>query len=350
MPTQEYMDSQYPSVLNISNIYNQTIRANIYIQPCYFLLSIVTNSLNIRILRCRSLRSSLCAYYLSAYTGFSLIYTFIMCPTQFLNGFSINWTDSYIGCKVYFYVLFLIPFQANLMLILASFDRYYTSLNASRITSKTKIRKTQMIIILSTIFSIIYMLPRLAIYQWNKNNKKCLANLNKLLLTYVFTHISIYYILTPTLMLILGLMTIRNIREQSRRTNRLRTSISCRRSQAQLTQMLLVQVVAHLILILPFGIAYTMNLLPPSPVNAVLQVLRPAFLIWRQLDYNVSFFLYISSGSIYRKEFLRILSSIKSRRSSPEHDTLNRNVKNGKMLLIGYTKDNVQPMANSLRR
>ncbi len=77
-----------------------------------------TNILNIWIFCSRVLRSSPCTYYL---------YLFSICPTQFLRGFYIDWTHGKIGCKVHFYVLYIISFQANLIIALTSFEKYNTN-------------------------------------------------------------------------------------------------------------------------------------------------------------------------------------------------------------------------------
>ncbi|CAF2618760.1 unnamed protein product [Rotaria sp. Silwood2] len=96
------------------------------------------NILNISVLCSRVFRSSSCTYYFLAYSIFSIIYSCLACLTQFLRGFSIDWAKNRIGCKLHFYLLFVVPFQANLMLSLASIDRYYSSLKSHRLHSKKK--------------------------------------------------------------------------------------------------------------------------------------------------------------------------------------------------------------------
>ncbi|CAF1515613.1 unnamed protein product, partial [Rotaria sordida] len=77
-----------------------------------------------------------------------------------------------------------------------------------------------------------------------------------------------------------------------------------RRTEGQLTRMLIFQIFVHLILVLPFGMTYAMNSFIPSTQTPTVIAIRLVFVIWQQCDYFVSFFLYIFSGYIYRREFL----------------------------------------------
>lgn len=294
----------------MNNIIDQVLRTNIYIQPFYFFLAITTNILNIQILCSRALRLSPCTHYFLAYAVFSIIYTSLICPTQFLRGFSINWAHGVIGCKINFYILFLIPFQANSMLILASYDRYCSSSISYRLHSQSTIRTARLTIIISTILSTIYMLPMLIIYHWNETHQKCLPKANIFISIYIFSQVYIYYILAPILMLIFGLLTINNIHQQTTHAVPLTGSIRGRRTEGQLARMLTLQIVVHLILVVPYGITYGMNSFLPSTQTSIILAIRLAFVTLHQCDYFVSFFLYILSGNVYRRECIRILRSV----------------------------------------
>jgi hypothetical protein len=152
------------------------------------------------------------------------------------------------------------------------------------------------------------MLPMLIIYSWNESTGKCEQKANLLTIIYVFSQVFIYYILTPLLMFIFGLLTINNIRQQSTRAIPLMVSMRGRRTEGQLARMLVLQVTVHLILALPFGVTYAINTFKPSTQTTNMKAIRLAFATWQQCDYFVSFFLYIFSGSVYRRELFRILS------------------------------------------
>ncbi|CAF1226618.1 unnamed protein product [Adineta ricciae] len=293
----------------MSKLLIQVLQANIYFQPIQFFLSIVTNLLNIRVFSSRTLSLSPCTHYLRAYAVFSIVYTCLACPTQFLRGFHIDWANTRVGCKLHFYFLFLFPFQANLMLILASFDRYCCSSKSFRICSKSTIRLARINIIVTIIISSIYMSPMLIIYKWNDRQLKCVLHTTILIRIYVFSQIFLYYMLAPMVMFTLGLLTISKIRRQSMHVKLVTaSSIRRRRTEQQLTRMLLVQVIIHIILIFPFGVIYSMNSLNSSTQTADILAIRYIFVMWQQLDCFLSFFLYTLSGRVYRQELRKIIA------------------------------------------
>jgi hypothetical protein len=56
-----------------------------------FFLAINVNIINIYVLCSCALRSSPCTHYFLVYAVFSIIYTCLVCPTQILRGFYIDW-------------------------------------------------------------------------------------------------------------------------------------------------------------------------------------------------------------------------------------------------------------------
>ncbi|CAF1354428.1 unnamed protein product [Rotaria sordida] len=298
----------------MSNIVERVLQTNIYIQPIHFLLAIITNIFNIRILCCRTLLSSPCTYYFLVYAILSIIYTCLLCPIQFVRGFSINWINGQVTCKMHTYLLFILPFHSNIMLILASLDRYYSSLQIRRLQSTSAIRIASRNIIYTTLFSIFYMLPVLFIYNWNEKSRKCLLKFHNIINIYTLSQVVIYYILSPSIMILFGILTVYNIRQKSIRV------ILCiswirqrrrRRTECQLVRMLILQVIVHLILVLPFGIIYSINSIIPSTQTPTIIAIRLIFVSWQQCDHFISFFLYILSASIYRQQLIRLLKSIK---------------------------------------
>ncbi|CAF0743804.1 unnamed protein product [Adineta steineri] len=294
----------------MSNLVAQVFHIAIYIQPIHFILAIITNILNISVLYSHTLRKSPCTYYFLAYAVFSIIYSCLLCPTQILRSFSINWINGVFNCKISTYLLYLIPFQANLMLNLASFDRYCSSSQSYARRSLSARRKVNIIIIISTILLSLYMLPMIFIYNWDITNSICVVKSNILISIYLFSQISLYYILSPLLLIVFGFLTISNIRQQTARIAPSRTVRHGRRTEKQLARMLLLQVSVHLIFALPFGVTYTINSFQPSTQTLTIIGLRLIFVMWQQCDYFVSFFLYIFSGSIYRRQSIRLLKSI----------------------------------------
>src|ERR1700728_4428680 len=101
---------------SLSSILERIDQTTIYTQPIFFVLIVVTNTLNICILRSPILRLSPCTYYFRAYSIFSIIYTICLCPLQILRRFSIPWTATLSGCRIQTFLVFALPFQTKFML------------------------------------------------------------------------------------------------------------------------------------------------------------------------------------------------------------------------------------------
>lgn len=285
----------------------QVLLANIYLQPLQFVLTIVANGLNICILRSSTLRSSPCTYYFLAYAWLNIIYASMICPTQFLRGFGIDWADGRVGCKLHYYVLFMIPHQANFMLLLATFDRYFSSSKSRHLHLRSSLRLAKISVLIGSIIPMLYMAPMMIIYSYNPIGKKCLPESNTLILMYTCGQLIIFYVLIPSIMFIMGILTIRNIRRPLSHRILVVGSWRNRRTEGELTRMLILQFTVHLILILPFGIIYGLNFFMPSTRTPMIKAIRFVSVLWQQCDYFVSFFLYVLSGNIYRREMFRIL-------------------------------------------
>jgi len=323
---QSIIEDLLNSFLDMSKLLEKVLYANIYLQPIQFFLVIITNIINIRVLCSRALRSSPCTYYFLAYAIFSINYNVLVCPTQFLRGFYIDWADTLIGCKMHFYFIFVAPVQAKVMLLLASFDRYCSSSQSRQLHSRSTIQSARLSIIIGSIVSAIYMSPMLLIYKWDETSKKCLQQSGTLIHIYTLSQVVLYYILAPILMIIFGLLTIHNIRQQSIRAIRSTGYIRGRRTEGQLARMLILQVSVHLIFVLPFGVTYTMNSFDPSTRTPHILAVRYILVIWQQCDYFVSFFLYVLSGNVYRQEFIRLLKSIRWHHTPPMQSFIHKRI------------------------
>ncbi|CAF3149443.1 unnamed protein product [Rotaria sp. Silwood2] len=295
----------------MNQLFDKVLQVNIYLQPVQFCLSIVLNTLNICVLNSRALRSSPCTHYFIAYAVFSMMYTSLVCPINFSRDFFIDWSNTPIGCKIHTYFVFLAPLLARVMLVLASFERYCSSSQLHRLNLTSTIRRVRLIIVIGTILCIIYMSPILTIYYSKEPSGTCLQYSNLLISIYVISHILLYYISAPLLMIIFGVLIISNTRQYAARIGLHSNGVHGRRTERQLTRMLLLQVVVHLILTVPFDIIYSMNAFDPSTRTSNIKFVRSISFIWQQCDYFVSFFLYVLSESAYRKQLVRILKCAK---------------------------------------
>jgi hypothetical protein len=150
--------------------------------------------------------------------------------------------------------------------------------------------------------------------------------------------------LSPLLMIVFGILTIYNIREQSIRAIPLVLCTRRRRTEGQLARMLCLQVGVHLILVLPFGIIYSMNSFIPSTQTLNIIAIRLIFVTWQQCDYFVSFFLYVLSANEYRQQLIQIFKSVKCSRQEVQYFTPTENVKYHEIRMITVS---IQPKSRT---
>ncbi|CAF1392717.1 unnamed protein product [Adineta steineri] len=232
----------------MSTLTERVDQTSIYVQPILFILTMITNILNICILRDRTLRSSPCSHYFISFSISSILNTCFLCPTQSLRRYNILWINTTVGCKLNPFLLFVLPLQASLMLILASFDRFCSSPMSVKLRS-----------------------------------------------------------MIPISMAVFGILTITNIRQQLIRVRPIGGNNQNRRTESQLARMLIIQISVHMIFALPFGIVYLMNIFMPSSRTPFIIGLRLFFVTWQQCNYFVPFFLYTLSSSVYRVKLFRML-------------------------------------------
>ncbi|CAF4871783.1 unnamed protein product [Rotaria sp. Silwood1] len=284
--------------------------AVIFIQPIHLILTIVSNTLNIFILIRRSLRSFPCTHYFLVYSIFSILYACFTCPLQFLRSYGILWTNTPVGCRMQTFIFQTTTSIANLMILLASIDRFCSSSQSAKLRSISSMKTTRWIICIGIIVYIICMSPLLAISYWNNI---CLQYSNIYITIYMSSQITIYYGLTLLLMILFSLLTIVNIRQQLTRIGPMIRFNRNRRTEGQLSRMLLIQIMAYLLFTFPIGIIQILMTFFSSMRTPLIQGLRMIFVMWQQCIFFLSFFLFIASGSIYRKEMIQLFKRIYKR-------------------------------------
>jgi hypothetical protein len=301
----------------MSNIVTQIDRTTIYTQPIFFVVIVLVNILNISILRSPRLLTSSCSYYFLVYSIISIIHTSCLCPLQLLRHFSTPWTNTMVGCKLQNFVLFTLTFEASLMLVVATFDRFCSSSASARIRSLSNTRTAKYIIVLATLVCIIYISPMLIILYYDENSNLCVQHLFAISYVYTLSQLLVYHILIPVLLLVFGIWTIVNIRQQSRDIGLNMQRIRGRRTDGQLARMLILQVLAHFIFFLPYSITYSINAIIPATRTVTILAIRQLAVPWFQCDYFFFVFLYIFSGSVYRQELIRLVRCHKRHRIVP---------------------------------
>jgi hypothetical protein len=193
------------------------------------------------------------------------------------------------------------------MLVCASIDRFCSSSSSVRIRNFSNVRVAQRVIIIVTIVTTIYMSPFLIIYHWDYNTNLCSQYSTRLTAIYLSTRVILYYIIGPLAMITFGLLTINNIRNQTRRVGAIVLQNQHRRTEGQLTRVLIIQVGIHLFFSLPAAVMYVMTTFVPSTNTSLFSGLRLISVIWQLAILFLSFFSYILSSTVFRTELVKML-------------------------------------------
>ncbi len=292
-------------------VYNLLVEVNrivIYISPIIVALILVTNTLNILVLCRRSLRTSSCTHYFLALSIDSFIYMIFTPVHMFLTSrFGISLDYSPIGCRIHSFFVFSPLLFFIVMLVCASIDRFCSSSSSVRIRNFSNVRVAQRVIIIATIVTTIYMSPFLIIYHWDYNTNLCSQYSTRLTAIYLSTRVILYYIIGPLGMITFGLLTINNIRNQTRRVGAIVLQNQHRRTEGQLTRVLIIQVGIHLFFSLPAAVMYVMTTFVPSTNTSLFSGLRLISVIWQLAILFLSFFSYILSSTVFRTELVKML-------------------------------------------
>lgn len=296
----------------MSNFLEAAVKSNLYVQPIHLVLSITSNLIHIRVLCSRGIVSSACTQYFISSTVYSTMYMCVVCPTQFVRASTIGWPSTNIVCRIHSYFIFLLPVQAKLMLFLAILDRYLLTCKSVRLQRFSSIESARRNIIITTTIVSLYLAPMLIIYEMDPVVNRCFQNTGTLSDFYIFSQVILLYCAAPLIMLTLSLLTIANIRRKRRTIGPGSLITRNRPTERQLTRVSILQLFVHFILIIPYGVLYGMHGLFEQTRTPTTLAIRYIAVIWHQIDYYCSFYLYVFSSQIYRQEFIKLMNRAKA--------------------------------------
>ncbi|CAF1462666.1 unnamed protein product [Adineta steineri] len=291
------------------SLINAGIQITRSIVPIIIILGVLSNFLNIIILRRSNLKRYGCSLYFITMSISNIFYLGI-CVTYnlLLDGYQIDLVRySSILCKLISYFLNFCPYISVCMLILASIDRYLSSSLSAQRRKLSNIQNARWSILFISIIISIYMLGNAILFDvYNNDIIGCTSKSNNIFSEiYFISEVIIYLIILPFLMLVFGLLTIYNTKKLNR--NRI-VVFRYRRTERQLARMLIVQVLSHVILNLPFLIMFLMLLISITfPSNIIFYFLYLLFKILFYMAFITPFFLYILSAQLYRAELILLL-------------------------------------------
>ena len=273
---------------------------------------ITSNSVNIIILTRRTLSKHACSFYFIAHAAINLFYISIILIYRLLSDqYLIDPAKSSIlSCKIIVYIQHLGIFLAPNFLVLASIDRWCASSTNIHLRKFSTVKVARWIIFVTiSLFSVFFINSAVLVDLRSDDPFGCRIRADTISKqVYVFIQSFLVSFVQPILMFLFGLMTIYNIKK----TAVVPVSVSRdRRTGRQLSLMLIIQVLTHVILNIPVAITYLIFVLPNNIkfTSGYIFVTMISFLPFHA-SYATAFFLYILSSKVYRKVLKQVEKDI----------------------------------------
>jgi hypothetical protein len=279
------------------------------------------NILNICIFTRPKLRSIPCSWYFLASTCANFIALYTGCLTRVLTTFNINpqtTLESAIYCKTRSYLTYGNLSLSIWLIIGACVDRWASSCTSVLIRSISRVKIAKRVIL--TISFLIYIVYAQMLFCFNGKYEASSSNcftISELCELYNSFALFVTYSLLPCfLMLIFGLLTIRNFRHTRRLivpVNNIPNNRQKKKTPKHMTIMLLVQVVCSILLSLPISLQniyneMTKNYPKSTEQEGVEDFLASLFVLITLVNSATSFYIYTLTGQIFRDELKRLLS------------------------------------------
>ncbi len=305
------MNTTPSSSFQVYDLSQATKKPVTYTYSVTMTLIVITSILNVRVLCRRALRTSACTYYFLGSVPPVLAYMVVITlNTIIVNSYGFYMSSTQITCKITQYLIYTTSLLYASMLVCATIDRYFSSSASARLRRFSQVRIARRIIIIVWILILLYMFPFMFIYYYDPNNTsnlKCVSYSTTLIFVYLITRVILYYVIVPITLCIFGSLTIYNIRVQAHRIAPVNQTNAHRRTEGQLARMLIIQVAVYILFFTPTGIAYILVTFVPSLNTPYYNTIRLLTAVWQQGGYFISFFFYVLSRKIYRKELRKML-------------------------------------------
>ncbi|CAF1551941.1 unnamed protein product [Didymodactylos carnosus] len=212
-------------------------------------------------------------------------------------------------CKLrgYFgYIMIILPIN---FVILASIDRCCSTARSVKIRKYNSKTVAHSLIVLTTVFWFLSTIPSAICFEIDLTTGNCGTQLG-LCTTYELIQFLIFNgIVPPGILIVTGLITKHHIKIIQRRiipTTSHRTQIQ--QIDQQLTRMLLLQLIVSILAGVPFGLTFAYNLATENLDKSQERVaweglIRSLFILLFQMNYVSSFYIYLYSSKLFRKQF-----------------------------------------------
>jgi hypothetical protein len=289
-----------------------------YMPLVTMIAGIIGNTLNCLIFTRRSLRRNSCSIYFLASSIANFFGIFFGCLTRFLTTFQINPPSSEMAlyCRAKTFLTYIGLAASTWFIVGACADRYASSASSARIRSFSQVKIAQRVVGLISIFVIAVYFQMNFCFDGSIQAGNCYPSTPLCNSFNDFNLLVTYSLFPPILMLILGLMTIRNVRKGQQ----IRREVNAK--DRQLTVMLIIQVICISILSMPISIQkiyaeMTLHEIKSSERQIIENFFATFVVLLALMNTSTSFYLFTLTGKVFRKE-LKVLFISNRRQANVE--------------------------------
>ncbi|CAF1219370.1 unnamed protein product [Adineta steineri] len=279
-----------------------------------FIIGNIGCILNTMIFRCSNLILSSCSHYFLASSLANVFQLNIGLASTILDfGFNIHpFHTSSILCKFRNYSINIGGFLSQTYILLACIDRYLVSVNKTRYRQILTITMAHKIIYFIVCFWSISLSHMIIYSNISLQNQFCYYS-NSIYVIFISLHnLILSGFILPILMVIFGLLTLRNIRIIRQRAH-------ARRNHKQRNHYLSLMLITNVFVSVIFTLLYTSGLIYisyfiPSKENSYRQKMQIRFIsfiaiIFYYTQYSLSFYVNILTSQRFRCELKKFLHS-----------------------------------------
>jgi hypothetical protein len=287
-----------------------------------FVLGAIGLIFNVLVFTRPSLYRQPCSLYFFSSTCFNLFVVFVVIPVRIVSeGFNMDLANYNLGiCKTEIFAFNVVRTISCWLIVLACVDRYFHSSASASVRRISSLKTARLGIgITSVAITILYshMIVYYEIYnmynQFGNIVPQCYGQKGIYRTFKSFWYMALYSICPSLLMFLFGFLTLIHLRQQRQAAQRIpETNQTVRRTDNQLLRMLITQVLVITIATLPFTIyqlyaSFTTSLAKDTLRLALENLAGEAAGVLTYFAHSSSFYLYTLTGTVFRKELLKII-------------------------------------------
>ncbi|CAF3626360.1 unnamed protein product [Rotaria socialis] len=316
------MSSANDTILYIARLQYISGQITMYMSIIIYAFGVIGNVLNLLVFGQQSLRSQPCVVYFLLVSILNLTIIFAGVTPRALQSFFLfmDRTETVsVLCKLRIVSIFVMRTIASWLLALASVDRYLISSRNAHLRQMSNMKNAFILISIISIISLLVWVE--SIYCFDANlvgtPQKCYAKSDACRIFNDLTQSIITTIIPSTVMLIIGLFTIRNIQQVQRvgpssidtSTGNTRRN---RKDEKSLTLMLFAQIMLLTIFTLPqagqkFYLTYSFYKPKTSSQRALESLIFNFVLLLTYAPNCIAFYLFTLTGTLFRATLFKLL-------------------------------------------